>query len=65
MKNEENKTKPGYTKEEKFVCEITWGGRPIDSVWAKETGIFKANMNKFLNGDYKDLYPEVKQVYEK
>lgn len=29
--------------EYKFVCELLWGGVPIDKEWAEGTAIFKIN----------------------
>jgi hypothetical protein len=25
----------------KFVCELLWGGVPVDRIWAEETRLFK------------------------
>ena len=27
----------------KFVCEILWGGVPVDKEWAEQTSIFISN----------------------
>lgn len=35
-------------KEYVFVCELIWGGAPVDRVWAEETPIFKEKAPKIL-----------------
>lgn len=35
-------------KEFKFVCELIWGGVPVDRKWAEETAIFKEKAPKLL-----------------
>jgi hypothetical protein len=32
----------------KFVCELLWGGVPVERIWAEETPIFKANAPRIL-----------------
>ena len=37
---DKNETK--YTNQQyKFICELIWGGVPIDKQWAEETRLFK------------------------
>jgi hypothetical protein len=33
----------------KFVCELLWGGVPIDRLWAEETKLFQQEYPKILN----------------
>ncbi len=44
------------TKEEKFVCEMTWGGVPVDTDYVRESKLFNEYMKKFKNGDYKEIF---------
>lgn len=46
----------GLTKIEKFVCEITWGNIPDDINWIRNSNLFKAKMQEFESGKYKELY---------
>ncbi len=32
----------------KFVCELLWGGVPVDKQWATGTNLFKENVTKIL-----------------
>ena len=32
----------------RFVCEMLWGGVPVDKTWAEETAIFKANAARII-----------------
>ena len=32
----------------RFVCEMLWGGVPVEREWAEETAIFKANATRIL-----------------
>ncbi len=48
------------TKEEKFVCEMTWGGVPVDIDWVRNSKLFGEHMKKFKNGDYKKFENENK-----
>lgn len=32
----------------RFVCELLWGGVPVDRAWAEETPIFKKNAPDIL-----------------
>jgi hypothetical protein len=43
-------------REEKFVCEMIWGGVPLDQEWAKGTNIFQRAMRDFKNGKWNDLF---------
>lgn len=36
------------TQQYKFVCELLWGGVPVDRVWAEGTNLFKQNASKIL-----------------
>lgn len=33
----------------RFICELIWGGVPIDKIWAMETSLFKNNAARILN----------------
>lgn len=44
---EDNKS-PYSAKEYKFICELIWGGAPVERKWAEETSIFKDNAPKIL-----------------
>ncbi len=45
----ENNTKSKYSNQQyKFICEILWGGSPIDRIWAEGTNLFKAQADKIL-----------------
>ena len=35
-------------KEYVFVCELLWGGAPVDREWAEETPMFKEKAPKIL-----------------
>jgi len=35
-------------KEYVFVCELIWGGAPVDIEWGEQTSIFKENAPKIL-----------------
>lgn len=57
MKEKSNLTNQQY----KFVCELLWGGVPVERVWAEETTMFKSNVSKILEG-----YPMLdKSFFEK
>jgi len=44
-------------KQEKFVCELTFGGIPVDIQWVKNSKLFQENMQKFKEGQFNnDLY---------
>ena len=30
----------GFNKQEKFVCELIWGGTPVDIDWVRESKLF-------------------------
>jgi len=36
----------------RFICELIWGGAPIDRSWAEGTNIFKQRASEIL-----DKYP--------
>lgn len=36
----------------KFICELLWGGVPVDRGWAEETRYFKTEAPKIL-----EMYP--------
>ncbi len=42
-------------REEKFVAELTWGSVPIDEEWARNSNLFKQNMNAYLEGKFDEL----------
>lgn len=45
----------------KFICEILWGGTPVDRDWAEQTFLFQTNAQKIL-----DEYPALdKSFFEK
>lgn len=42
-----------YTNQEfKFICELIWGGVPVDKNWVYQSELFKNNADKIL-----DNYP--------
>lgn len=45
MEEEEKK----YSSQQyRFICELLWGGPPIDRVWAEGTRMFKEQAPKIL-----------------
>lgn len=48
--------KKQLNKEEKFVCEITWGGVPLDTAFVRESKLFQANFKEFKSGKWSELY---------
>lgn len=44
------------TKTECFVVEITWGNIPLDIQWIRSSKLFLENLNKYNNGEFKELY---------
>ncbi len=45
MKEQETKS---LSKEEKFVCEMIWGGVPVDVVWVRNSKFFQENLKGFM-----------------
>lgn len=39
------------SKEEKFVCEIIWGGVPVDVIWVKQSKLFIEALENFKKGE--------------
>jgi len=45
----------------RFICELLWGGSPVDKVWAEGTRMFKDNAEKI-----RKTYPQLdKSFFEK
>lgn len=43
-------------KKEKFVCEMIFGGVPVDTNFVRNSNLFKEGIKKFDNGDWKQLW---------
>lgn len=58
----EKEAKRPYNKQQyKFICELIWGGVPVDTDWAEESSIFKQEAPKIL-----EKYPMLdKSFFEK
>lgn len=41
---------------ERFVCEITWGGVPVDIAFVRESKLFQVNFEEFKSGKWSELY---------
>ena len=48
MENTENKSSSLNAKQYRFVCELLWGGAPIDRNWAEGTKLFTSQATKIL-----------------
>lgn len=48
----------GFSKIEKFVCELCWGSVPVDTEWARQTGLFKQKLKEFEAGNFKELWQQ-------
>ena len=47
--SEKSKDKSKYSNQQyKFICEMLWGGVPVDRNWAEGTNLFKSEANKIL-----------------
>jgi hypothetical protein len=55
-----NVPEKALNKIEKFVCEITWGCIPMDMKFVRNSLLFKANMVKYENGEYNELFKQIK-----
>jgi hypothetical protein len=44
---EKQKEEKPLNKEEKFVCEMIWGGVPVDVVWVRNSKFFQENLKGF------------------
>lgn len=44
------------TKEQVFVCEITWGCVPVDTEFVLNSNLFKENWGLFKIGNFNHLY---------
>ena len=42
-------------KQERFVCEILWGGIPVDTIWVRESKMFIEGMKRYENGEFKEV----------
>lgn len=53
-------------KEEKFVCEIIWGGIPVDTVFVRNSKFFQESYRMFREREkikvWKELYDVRKKV---
>lgn len=50
------------TKEERWVCEILFGGVPTDTKWVRECDKFIKEMEEFNKGKWDDLYQRTKHL---
>jgi hypothetical protein len=48
----------------RFICEILWGGAPVDRLWAEQTNIFVINAPKILK-EYPLLDKSFNEKYKK
>lgn len=42
-------------KEEIFVCEMIWGGVPIDTIWVRNSKKFEQAMIDYKNGKWEEF----------
>lgn len=42
-------------KQERFVCEMLWGGVPNDVKWVRNSGLFQSTFKEFENGKWSDI----------
>ncbi len=52
------------TREEKFVCEMIWGGVPVDEAWVRTSKYFQVGMEKFATGVWNEFLPTKPQPKE-
>jgi len=45
-------------KEERFVCEMVWGGVPTEAKVARDSRFFQDGMTRHQNGEWKDLWKQ-------
>lgn len=58
---EKEAKRPYDTQQYKFICELIWGGVPVDRDWVYETTLFKQEAPKIL-----EKYPMLnKSFFEK
>jgi hypothetical protein len=43
-----DRKRPYDTQQYKFICELIWGGVPVDRDWVEESSIFKQEAPKIL-----------------
>lgn len=43
----QHKFKSGEYEEYKAICELIWGGCPLDLTWARETNLYKEAKEKY------------------
>jgi len=43
-------------KKQKFVCEMIWGGVPVDTDWVLSSNLFKKSYEEFENGKWEEIY---------
>ena len=56
-----DRKRPYDTQQYKFICELIWGGVPVDRDWAYESTLFKQEAPKIL-----EKYPMLnKSFFEK
>ena len=55
MANKKINTKK-LSKTEKFVCEMIWGGVPVDIAWIRNSKLFIDGLVLFENGEWKEIY---------
>lgn len=55
------KVEKALNKNEQFVCEILWGGVPLDVQWVRNSKMFIEGMRKFEQGEYNKTIDYVKK----
>ena len=54
------------SKEERFVCEMLWGGIPAEVLWVRNSKMFMEGVNRFDRGEWKSLFDyEISQLKKK
>ena len=52
-----------FDKIERFICEMIWGGVPVDVAWARQTVPFKEGCIKFESGVWNDNLAKRAEVF--
>ena len=45
-------------KEERFVCEMVWGGVPKEANTIRDSRFFQDGMTRHQNGEWEDLWKQ-------
>ena len=48
-------------KTEIFVCEMLWGGVPVDVAWVRLSKLFIDGMERYKNGEWDDVIDYLKK----